>query len=171
MEVGRFHTDAEAQEKEYKEHERDHIEDVFRQEECGYTDHDARAYERDDKGKELRSIRRHKRGGGEMQETAVGAAIHAYQKNAVRQKQGESVDNSSAILSLAKRIAKDIDDLSILKIWREGRSWVLGYVTVFGKYDFCDIEQKIREESGSSIIMQKLDYSFENCVELICSGC
>ena len=55
MEVGRFHTDAEAQEKEHKEHERDHIEDIFRQEECGYTDHDARAYERDDKGKEDRT--------------------------------------------------------------------------------------------------------------------
>ena len=96
---------------------------------------------------------------------------HYYLPKPARQKAAESVDNSSAILSLAKRIAKDIDDLSILKIWREGRSWVLGYVTVFGRYDFCDIEQKIREESGSSIIMQKLDYSFENCVELICSGC
>ena len=81
----------------------------------------------------------------------------------------EKVDDiSSILLRVARESAKGIDDIQILNARRECETWVIGYITVFGQYNFSDIEQKMHDAFGVPVIMKKLDYSFERCVELIC---
>ena len=96
---------------------------------------------------------------------------HYYLPKPQRQRTEKSKDIGAFILSLAKRSVSNIDDLRIMNTRFEDRTWVIGYVTVFGQYNFSEVEQKIEKESGVPVIMQKLDYSFERCVELMCSRC
>lgn len=96
---------------------------------------------------------------------------HYYLPKPQRQRTEKSKDISSLILSLAKQSVSDIEDLRIMNTRFEDRICVIGYITVFGQYNFSDVEQKIEKMSGVPVTMQKLDYSFERCVELMCSRC
>lgn len=80
-------------------------------------------------------------------------------------------DTSAVLLSLAKQNLDGIDDLCVLNTRCESSMWIIGYITVFGQYNFTKVEEKIQEESGVPVVLQKLDYSFERCVELMCSRC
>ena len=77
-------------------------------------------------------------------------------------------DISSKILGLAQQCISAMEDLRIMSICNKNQTWVIGYVTVFGKHNFASVEEKIQKEFGVSVSMQRLDYSFERCVELIC---
>lgn len=101
----------------------------------------------------------------------INKRCHYYLPKPQKPKQEKVDDISSVLLSLARQSVKGIDDIRILSTRREGETWVIGYVTVFGQYNFSDIEQKIHDEFGVPVIMKKFDYSFERCVELMCSGC
>ena len=88
-----------------------------------------------------------------------------------KEKHEKIEDISANLLSLAKQSLGGIDDLCVLNTRHENSMWVIGYITVFGQYNFTEVEEKIQEKSGFTVVLQKLDYSFERCVELICSRC
>ena len=78
-------------------------------------------------------------------------------------------DDSAIILQLAQQSVADVDDLRIMNAHRNGQTWIIGYITVFGNYNFTAIEEQIQKKAGVAVCMQKLNYSFERCVELICA--
>ena len=76
----------------------------------------------------------------------------------------------SMILQLAQQSVAEYDDLRIINARRSNQTWIIGYITVFGEYNFTAIEEQIQKEVGVAVSMQKLNYSFERCVELMCTG-
>lgn len=101
----------------------------------------------------------------------IDKQCHYYIPKPQRMKQEKSENLSSVLLASAKQFEEVVDDLCIINACCNEGTWVIGYVTVFGQYDFSDMEQKIQRETGITVIMKKLDYGFERCVDLICSRC
>ena len=85
-----------------------------------------------------------------------------------RDKPEKRADITSELLRLAKQYTAKIEDLRIIRANYRDEAWIVEYVTVFGSYDFSDVEQKLQEEYHVTVIMQKLPWSFERCVELVC---
>lgn len=93
---------------------------------------------------------------------------HYYIPKPRSNKHEQDEDISSNLLRLAEQNVADIDDIRIMNARQTDQMWVIGYVTVFGQSNFSMVAQKIQEESGVPVTLQKLDYSFDRCVELIC---
>ena len=79
-------------------------------------------------------------------------------------------DLSTVLFNLAKRLSAGMDDFRIINISETDSGWTIGYITVFGQQDFSDMERAIKKASGVQVVMRKLDYSFDRCVELICGA-
>ena len=106
-----------------------------------------------------------------QEHNCINKQCHYYVPKPQRIKSQKQEDISTTLLNLARQIVLGIDDLYIINTRENNGMWMIGYVTVFGQHNFSDVEQTIRKKSGVPVIMQKLDYSFEHCVELICSRC
>ena len=79
-------------------------------------------------------------------------------------------EETSLIPRLAQQSVAEYDDLRIMNATQHDHIWIIGYVTVFGEYNFTSIEEQLQKEVGVAVSMQKLNYSFERCVELMCAG-
>lgn len=101
----------------------------------------------------------------------INKKCHRYIPKPQRIRTEKNEDISSVLLALARQSVGGIEDIRIMNIKRDDSRWLICYVTVFGQYNFFDMEQKIQEQAGVSVIMQKLNYSFDHCVELICNRC
>ena len=76
-------------------------------------------------------------------------------------------NGSKTLLQVAKRCAQHIDDMRIMRVRSEDDHWVIEYITVFGDCDLSDIEKAIELCTGVPVKLQKLNYSFDRCVELL----
>ena len=71
------------------------------------------------------------------------------------------------LLKLVQKSVEGMDDLRIINVRKKGDTWFVGYITVFGGHILLEIEDVLRQNIGVPIVMQKLDYSFDRCVELL----
>ena len=75
-------------------------------------------------------------------------------------------NGSKTLLQIAQRCSQHIDDMRIMRARSEDDHWIIEYITVFGHCDPIDIERAIEDCSGVPVKLQKLNYSFDRCVEL-----
>lgn len=101
----------------------------------------------------------------------INKKCHYYIQKPARSHLPKPKDISSELLAIVKKQLVNFDDLRVVNTRQNGDKWIIGYVSVFGQYDLNDIEQTIKADMGVSVEIKKLDYSFERCVELVCSRC
>lgn len=71
------------------------------------------------------------------------------------------------LTSVAKYYSEEIDDLRVMRSYLKGDRWVINYITVFGDHNLSNIEKSIEQSTGLPVKMERLNYSFDRCVELI----
>ena len=75
---------------------------------------------------------------------------------------------SDSALQTAQRYSQKLDDVRFLKAFYDTNTWVFWYVTVFGGQDIETIENDLSFILDAPVELQKLDYSFDRRVELMC---
>lgn len=100
----------------------------------------------------------------------INKQCYHYLPKPQKNKSERPTDFSALLLGLAKQFSKGMDDIRIMNVRQTENGWTIGYITVFGQQSFSEIERAIEAESGLPVIMEKIDYSFERRVELICEA-
>lgn len=76
-------------------------------------------------------------------------------------------DFERSLLNLVQKSVAGMDDLKIINVQKKDQTWIIGYITVFGGHVLSATEDALQKNIGVPIAMQKLDYSFDRCVELL----
>lgn len=77
------------------------------------------------------------------------------------------VDDALTYRVINSEMAK-YEGVKIISISRsEFREYTIKYIAITNAYSFENIAKELVEETGCNIVFQKLNYSFENCVQLI----
>ena len=74
---------------------------------------------------------------------------------------------SDSILQLVKKYVAAIDDIRIMNSRYDKGRCIIDYVSVFGDFNLSDIEKSLSDNTGYPVKMNRLNYSFDICVELI----
>ena len=85
-----------------------------------------------------------------------------------RTKIEKNKDISIVLMDLARKLSADIDDFRVINAYQTEIGWVIGYITVFSKQSYSNIANAIQKTVGIQVMMKKMNYTFERCVELIC---
>ncbi len=76
-------------------------------------------------------------------------------------------DTSTHLLRLAQAKVADMEGLRILKAAEGAGGWTLSYITISNGYFLDLIAFELQEELGISVSFTRLNYNFENCVEIL----
>lgn len=71
------------------------------------------------------------------------------------------------LMRFAQQAVSDIEDMRILRVFRESNVWVVKYITVFSTPIFSSIEQSLQKIAGAPVFMEREEYDFDRCVRLM----
>ena len=72
-----------------------------------------------------------------------------------------------SILQLAQKYIQTFDDIRLIKSRYDKDNCIIDYISVFGDLNLSNVEKSISENSGYTVKMNRLDYNFDRCVELL----
>lgn len=99
--------------------------------------------------------------------------FHYVEKPARMRKQRKKIHNEfhDTLLSLAKSKTGLMEGLLIINANQDSLgSWQLGYITISNEYTLSHLAREIRQELGCDVEFDRLNYSFDRCVQLIMAG-
>lgn len=77
-------------------------------------------------------------------------------------------DNSEVLVSKARECTKEYEGLRVLHAIPNGHNgWVLRYIAITNDYPIGTIEERISKKIGVDVNMERLNYDFDICVELL----
>ena len=77
------------------------------------------------------------------------------------------INTSDFLMSIAKDIIKPYEGMRILRAQQNNDDWALKYITISNEYPIEFIEKKICDTSGFKICLERLEYGFDVCAELL----